>query len=283
MLHDVLPLLREEIFKLSGTPVSVLTILIFLFGLSITLAVGRLLRSATTRYLEGRRALPGASYALGRIVQYTVVVTGTVICLDTLGVSMGTFAALGAMLSVGVGFGLQNITQNFISGIILLIERPIQKGDFVVVGDIVGTVIEIEMRATKVLSRDGVAMIVPNSEFVSGRVFNQSHPTTRKRVRIGVGVAYGSDTHVVRDTLVAVGLANPNVLRDPAPIVLFKNFGDSSLDFELAVWLDTPDREPLIMSDLRFAIDRVFREKGIEIPFPQREVRVLGRPARTFE
>ncbi len=282
MLH-LLPLLREELFKLSGTPVSILTILIFLFGVAITLVAGRLLRSATTRYLDGRRALPGASYAFGRIVQYVVVVTGTLVCLDTLGVSMGTFAALGAMLSVGVGFGLQNITQNFISGIILLIERPIQKGDFVVVGDIVGTVIEIEMRATKVLSRDGVAMIVPNSEFVSGRVFNQSHPTTRKRVRIAVGVAYGSDTRVVRDTLIAIGLSNPNVLGEPAPIVIFKNFGDSSLDFELAVWLDSPDREPIIMSDLRFEIDRVFREKGIEIPFPQRDVRVRRERASTWK
>jgi small-conductance mechanosensitive channel len=178
------------------------------------------------------------------------------------------------MLSVGVGFGLQNITQNFISGIILLVERPIQKGDFVVVGEIVGTVIEIEMRATKVLSRDGVAMIVPNSEFISGRVFNQSHPTTRKRVRIAIGVAYGTDTGLVRETLIGIGLAHPEVLNEPAPIVLFTRFGDSSLDFELAVWLDSPEREPIIMSELRFAIDRVFREKRIEIPFPQREVHV---------
>jgi small-conductance mechanosensitive channel len=267
-------LMREELFKLSDTPVSLFSILIFLVGLSITITVGRLARSAVTRFLDGRRSGPGTSYAVGRISQYVVVVAGLLVCLDTLGVDLGTLAALGAMLSVGIGFGLQNITQNFISGVILLIERPIQKGDFVVVGDIVGTIIEIEMRATKVLSRDGVAMIVPNSEFISGRVFNQSHPTTRKRVRIGVGVAYGSDTGLVRDTLLGVALTHPQVLKEPAPMVLFRNFGDSSLDFELAVWLDAPDREPIIMSDLRFEIDRVFREKRIEIPFPQREVRL---------
>jgi small-conductance mechanosensitive channel len=275
MLH-IWTLLREELFKLSDTPVSFLSILIFLVGVSTTLTVGRFARSAVTRYLDRRRGAgsPGVSYAVGRIVQYVVVVGGTLVCLDTLGVDLGTLAALGAMLSVGVGFGLQNITQNFISGIILLIERPIQKGDFVVVGDIVGTVTEIEMRATKVVSRDGVAMIIPNSEFISGRVFNQSHPTTRKRVRVGVGVAYGSDTTLVRDTLVAVALAHPDVVKDPPPVVLFKNFGDSSLDFELAVWHDRPDREPAITSDLRFEIDRVFRERSIEIPFPQREVRL---------
>ncbi len=278
-----LPMLREEIFKLAGTPVSLLSILIFLFGLALTASVARISRAATTRYLDGRRALPGASYAVGRIVQYAVIVAGTLVSLDTLGINLGTLAALGAMLSVGIGFGLQNITQNFISGIILLVERPIQKGDFVVVGDVVGTVIEIEMRATKIVSRDGVAMIVPNSEFVTGRVLNQSHPTTRKRVRIAVGVAYGSDTSHVRDTLVAIGLGHPQVLKEPAPLVLFKNFGESSLDFELAVWLDAPDREPVIMSELRFEIDRVFRAKNIEIPFPQRELRIRREGAALLE
>ncbi len=278
MLH-LFGILREELFKLSDTPVSLLTIFIFLVGIAATTTAGRLTRRGVTRYLEKRKSTPGASYAIGRILQYVVVVAGVLVCLDTLGVDLGTLAALGAMLSVGVGFGLQNIAQNFISGLILLVERPIQKGDFVVVGEVVGTVIEIEMRATKIVSRDGVAMIVPNSEFISGRVFNQSHPTTRKRVRIGVGVAYGSDTGVVRETLVAAALSHPLVLKDPEPIVLFKNFGDSSLDFELAVWLDTPDREPVIMSDLRFAIDHAFRKKNIEIPFPQREVRLRREAA----
>ncbi len=277
MVH-LIAILREELFKLSNTPVSLLSILIFIFGVVATAVVARLIRRGTTRYLE-KRGTPGVSYAVGRIAQYIVIVTGILVLLDTLGVDLGTLAALGAMLSVGVGFGLQNITQNFISGIILLIERPIQKGDFVVVGDIVGTVTEIEMRATKVVSRDGIGMIIPNSEFVTGRVFNQSTPTTRKRVRIAVGVAYGSDTRVVRETLVGVGASHPLVLKDPAPIVIFKNFGESSLDFELAVWLDAPDREPIIMSDIRFEIDRVFRERKIEIPFPQREVRLRQEPA----
>lgn len=273
MPQHVWSLLREELFKLSNTPVSLLSILIFLFGISLTITLGRWSRVVITRYLE-KRGGPGVSYAIGRMVQYGVVVSGVLVCLDTLGVDLGTLAALGAMLSVGIGFGLQNITQNFISGIILLVERPIQKGDFVVVGDVVGRVVEIEMRATKVVSRDGVAMIIPNSEFISGRVYNESHPTTRKRVRIGIGVAYGTDTSLVRDTLVAIALSHPQVLKDPPPEVLFKNFGDSSLDFELAVWLDAPDGEPVITSDLRFEIDRVFRERSIEIPFPQREVRL---------
>jgi potassium-dependent mechanosensitive channel len=250
-------------------------------GMIVSLLVARAARVFVTKFFGERPGTTaGVAYALGRIVQYIVATTGALVCLDTLGVDLGTLAALGAMLSVGIGFGLQNVAQNFISGIILLIERPIQKGDFVVVSDIVGTVIEIGMRATKVVSRDGVAMIVPNSEFTSARVYNQSHPTTRKRVRVSVGVAYGSDTRLVRDTLIRIALAHPQVLHDPAPIVLFKNFGASSLDFDLAVWLEQPDPEPRVTSDLRFEIDRVFREEAIEIPFPQQEVRFRSEPAR---
>jgi potassium efflux system protein len=271
----VLVLLREELFRISNTPVSLLSLLLFFVGVALTLILAKGARTAVGKFLGARRGAPaGVAYAMGRITQYAVGTAGVLVSLDTLGIDLGSLAAFGAVLSVGIGFGLQTITHNFISGIILLIERPVQKGDFVVVGDVVGTVTEIEMRATKVVSRDGVAMIVPNSEFISARVVNQSHPTSRKRVQIRVGVAYGSDTALVRDTLVAIALDHPKVLHDPAPVVFFRNFGDSTLDFDLAVWLDHPEPEPVVTSDLRFTIDRVFREKKIELPFPQREVRL---------
>jgi small-conductance mechanosensitive channel len=274
-MFAVLVLLREELFHISNTPVSLLSILIFAFGLFLTFLLARAARGGVAKFLTARRGAPaGMAYAMGRIAQYSVATAGVLVSLDTLGLDLGSLAAFGAVLSVGIGFGLQTITHNFISGIILLIERPVQKGDFVVVGDIVGTVTEIEMRATKVVSRDGVAMIVPNSEFISARVVNQSHPTSRKRVQIRVGVAYGSDTALVRDTLTAIALAHPKVLADPPPVVFFRNFGESTLDFDLAVWLDHPEPEPVVTSDIRFAIDRVFREKKIELPFPQREVRL---------
>lgn len=175
-----------------------------------------------------------------------------------------------------IGFGLQNIAQNFASGIILLVERPVQKGDFVDVGDAVGTVEDIAMRATRILTRDGVQIIVPNSELVSGRVVNRSAPTTRSRVRVNLGVAYGSDTERVRDTLLAVAAAEPRVLRDPPPAVFFKDFGDSALVFDLAVWIDTPQLEFVITSDLRFAIDRSFRETGLVIAFPQKDLHLVS-------
>ncbi len=213
--------LREELFRISDTPVSLLSILIFLFGVVASLVVARMARRGVAAFLATRRETPtGVAYAAARITQYVVSTqAGILVSLDTLGLDLGSLAAFGAVVSVGIGFGLQTITHNFISGIILLIERPVQKGDFVVVGDVVGTVTDIEMRATKVVSRDGVAMIVPNSEFISARVVNQSHPTSRKRVQIRVGVAYGSDTALVRDTLIAIALEHPKVLHDPAPVV----------------------------------------------------------------
>jgi small-conductance mechanosensitive channel len=273
----VFDFLREELFRISNTPVSLLSLGLFVIGVTLTLALARGARLAIVSFLGTRRSAPtGLAYAVGRITQYAVSTAGVLVCLDTLGLDLGTLAAFGAVLSVGIGFGLQTITHNFISGLILLIERPVQKGDFVVVGDVVGTVTEIEMRATKVVSRDGVAMIVPNSEFISARVVNQSHPTSRKRVQVRVGVAYGSDLTLVRETLLAIALTHPRVLHDPPPVVFFRNFGESTLDFDLAVWLDHPEPEPTVTSDLRFAIDRVFREKKIDIPVPQREVRILG-------
>jgi small-conductance mechanosensitive channel len=216
------------------------------------------------------------AYALGRILQYLVVTFGVLIALDTMGFSLKALAAAGAVLAVGIGFGLQNIAQNFASGIILLIERPVQKGDFVDVGDAVGTVEDIAMRATRILTRDGVQIIVPNSELVSGRVVNRSAPTTLSRARLTVGVAYGSDTERVRSALLAVAAAEPRVLRDPVPSVFFKDFGDSALIFDLAVWIDKPQLELMITSDLRFAIDRAFREAGLVIAFPQRDLHLVS-------
>jgi small-conductance mechanosensitive channel len=156
--------------------------------------------------------------------------------------------------------------------LILLIERPVQKGDFVKVGDTVGTVDEIAMRATRVISRDGIAIIVPNSELITTTVVNQSAGTHKYRTRVKVGVSYNSDVNVVRDTLLEVARTHADVLAEPAPHVFFREFADSALTFELCVWLSDPQRDPFVTSDLRFAIDDAFRRRNIGIAFPQLEV-----------
>ncbi len=275
-MHWILGHLDKAVFRISGTTVTLLTLVVALAIVVVTLVLARFARKGVEAWFRrGKHDTAGVGYSVARIVQYLIILGGLFIALNTLGVRLTALAAVGAILGVGIGFGLQNIAQNFVSGVILLVERPVRKGDFVVVGDTVGTVQEISMRATRVVSRDGVSIIVPNSELVSNRVLNQSQPTATYRVRIGVGVAYGSDVELVRSTLLDVANAHPAVLHTPPPTVFFRNFGDSSLDFELAVWLDDPQPEPAVTSDLRFAIDGTFREREINIPFPQRDLHII--------
>jgi small-conductance mechanosensitive channel len=167
---------------------------------------------------------------------------------------------------------LQNIAQNFISGIILLIEQPVRHGDFVKVGGILGTVEDIGLRATHIITRDEVTIIVPNSSLVSAEVINHSRPTTKLRVRIPVGVAYGSDIQRTKQVLLDVAHANPDVLEKPPPDVRLEDFGDSALAFALYAWIEHARDDLRVGSALRFAIEKAFREASIEIPFPQRDV-----------
>ncbi len=265
--------LRTDLFHLGKTTVTPLSLGAFLLTCVVVFLLGRGIRLLITRLLARRtKASQGAAYALGRIAQYVVGVSGVLLGLENVGVSLTALTALGAVVSVGIGFGLQNITQNFVSGVILLLERPVQKGDFVRLGDTEGFVVDIEMRATRVLTRDGISVLVPNSKLITEEVVNLSAPTEVYRIRIGVGVAYGSDTQRVREVLLEVAANDARVRENPRPVVYFRNFGESSLDFELAVWLDTPEVQPETASDLRFAIDAAFRKNGISMPFPQRDL-----------
>jgi small-conductance mechanosensitive channel len=272
--------LRTELFRLSGAAVTPASILGLLASVLVAIVAGRWVGMLARRFLV-KRGGEGTAYATARIAQYAVITVIVLFGLDNFGLSLGSLAAVGAFLSVGVGFGMQNIVQNFVSGLILLVERPVQRGDFVKTGDTVGRVDEIAMRATRIITRDGAAIIVPNSELVTGRVVNLSAPTSVYRVRVGVGVAYGSDTALVKQTLLDVAKGDRRVLESHPPEVFFRDFADSALAFELCVWLDDPHGEPAVTSDLRFAIDAAFRGAGIEIPFPQRDVHLkpdAGRP-----
>ena len=187
-------------------------------------------------------------------------------------------------LSIGVGFGLQSIVNNFVSGLILLIERPIKVGDRVVVGGKEGHIRRINVRATEIETFDRATVIVPNSEIVSTSVTNWTHRDRHGRAEVQVGVAYGSDPEKVRDVLLACAKAHPCVAILPEPIVAFKDFASSSLDFILLGFVDDVENKARVESELRYAIVRAFAENGIEIPFPQREVRLkdldrwLGAP-----
>jgi len=224
----------------------------------------------------------GLQESISRVIYYIFIILGVLIALDHLGINMTTLAALGAVLMVGIGFGLQNITSNFISGLILLFERPIQVGDFIEVTDIFGKVTAINARSTTVNTIDNVTMIVPNSQFVSEILINWSYKDPRIRLHIRVGVSYGSDVELVRETLLEVGKSHPDILENPEPVVLFYEFGESSLNFDLIVWTDKTLRQFYIRSDLNFATVHAFRKKGIEIPFPQRDLHIKSAiPVKT--
>jgi small-conductance mechanosensitive channel len=218
------------------------------------------------------RMPPGIPFALTSFSRYTILVIGVLIALATLGISLDRLALLISALGVGIGFGLQNVVNNFVSGVILLFERPIRVGDMVQLDTLMGTVTDIGIRASNVRSFDGADVIVPNGDFISARVINWTLSDRKRRIILPVGVTYGTDPTKVLEILESVARSHVEVLVDPPPQVLFRGFGDSSLDFEMRTWTDSERGWPAIMSDLAVATYDALTEADIEIPFPQRDL-----------
>jgi small-conductance mechanosensitive channel len=234
--------------------------------------VSRLLqrRIARKAYLD-----PGLRYTLGRLSQYLIITLGILLALKiALNLDLTSIAVIFTALSVGIGFGLQYIAADIASGFILLFERPVRVGDYVTIVDDEGDVQSINLRTTVVVTNDRVSIIVPNSRLVSQRLINWSYGDPRVRISIPVGVAYNSDIERVTQTLLKAAEDVDNVLKDPPPKVQFLKFGDWSLDFRLLVWTNRPRLHPQIRSDINYRLEKVFREAGIEIPFPQTEFRL---------
>jgi potassium efflux system protein len=273
--QEVLDILGKKLVSLGNvtiTPAVLITIvLIIMASLGISRLLQRTLRHSMLRRM---RLNEGAQAAICRILHYVIMSLGIFIAIEQAGIDLTALAAVSAVLMVGIGFGLQNITSNFISGLILLFERPVQVGDFVEVGGIQGCVRAIKARSTTVETLDNVSIIVPNSNFISQNVTNWSYRDTTVRIHISVGVSYGADVDLVAETLLQAGRAHPEVLLDPEPTIQFLEFGDSSLNFDLLVWIEDSPRQYFVKSDLNFAIVKAFREQGITIPFPQRDLHI---------
>ncbi len=252
---------------------SVLDVIILLalfIGLINLIRVAQsLLRS---RVLQRTGMSLGAQEAIAFITHYALLFIGTLVLLQLWGLDLSSLTIFASVLGVGLGLGLQGIAKNFISGLVIIFERPIQVGDFVEVGDLQGTVERINVRSTEIVTLDRVSIIVPNSEFLESRVVNWSHSSPISRLKLPVGVAYGSDCKALRSALIDACKDYPGVLKDPNPRVFFTGFGDSSLDFTLLVWIDQPKRQYEIKSDLYFRIETILRHRQIEIPFPQRDL-----------
>ena len=216
----------------------------------------------------------GVRHSLSMALGYVGFAIAALIGINALGLDLSNLAIIAGALSVGIGFGLQAIVNNFVSGLILLVERPVKVGDWVIIGAHEGTVKRISVRATEIETFDRQSVIIPNSELISSAVGNWTHKDRLCRVIIDIGVAYGSDTSEVREILLRCASENSHVLKQPAPYVVFRNFGDSSLDFQLRCFLSDVDYFLVVPSELRFAIDEAFRQANIEIPFPQRDLHV---------
>ncbi|MBW2686299.1 MAG: mechanosensitive ion channel, partial [Deltaproteobacteria bacterium] len=249
----------------------------FLIGL-LTLALIRALPGLLAATLF-RRLGPGERYAYSTIVKYAIVLGGLALAFDAIGIGWSSIQWLVAAVGLGLGFGLQEIFANFISGLIILFERPIRVGDTVTVGAVSGTVTKIRIRATWITAFDRKELIVPNKEFVTGQLINWTLSDAVLRIEIPVGIAYGSDTKLAIEVLDRVARESRRVLRDPAPQVLFLGFGDSSLSFELRVFVRHVAQLWRTRHELHMSIDEAFREAGIEIAFPQRDLHLRSLPA----
>lgn len=270
-----------------GFPVGAITIVpskiiaaVLVFFLLLTL-VRWLKNQLSERWLQGTRLDAGARESIVSLTTYAIVGIALMIALGMAGVDFQNVAIVAGALSVGIGFGLQNIVNNFVSGLILLFERPVKPGDWVVVGTTEGYVKKISIRFTLIQTFDRADVMVPNSELISSQVTNWMLRDSLGRVIVPVGVAYGSDVQKVREILNKVAVNHPLVLvndwRVPGPKVIFMAFGDSSLNFELRCFIKEIDYRLSVRSDLLFAIDEEFRKAGIEIPFPQRVVHMADK------
>src|SRR3954447_10546998 len=268
---------------LPGISVSLIQILLLVILLMLVFWISsKTKRFLFTRFLANSGLDRSLQYAVSQIVANAVLVIGIFVVLENTGIHLGALTVFAGAVGVGVGFGLQNIASNFISGLVILAERPITIGDRVEVAGIAGQVQQIRARSTVVLTNDNIAMIVPNSKFIDSPVTNWTYADPRVRFRLPIGVAYGSDVNKVRDALIAAGRSVPAVLDDPAPSVFLKQFGESSIDFELVVWsAEMSHRPSRFKSDLNFAIEEKLREAGIEIPFPQRDLHIRSGVLRT--
>ena len=266
-------ILNFVLFQIKETPVTVMSVFIFLFFIVGFILMGVMVRRALSRNIFKKLHIDeGTSYMLSRITQYLIIGIGALLAFQFVGIDLSGLAVVFGLLLVGIGFGLQNITSNFISGLIILFERPISVGDRVEFSNIEGDVTEINIRSTMVRTVNNVSIIVPNSAFIEKDVINYSHGDPTYRLDINVGVAYNSDLEKVLKALKEVAAENDGVLKSPKAEYHLIDFGESAWNMQLRAWVADVKHYASVRNELNQAIVHKFREYGIEIPFPQRDL-----------
>lgn len=273
-LNFLLAALDHPIFTVGASKITLLGLLKLAVLIAGVFLFSRFIRRyLLVKVLARTRLQSSIQYAISKVAGYVFIAIGLYVALYMVGIDLSALAVVAGAIGVGIGFGLQNIVNNFFSGLIILAERPITVGDRVEVSGVSGQVSDINLRSTTVVTNDNISIIVPNSDFITNAVVNWSHGDPKVRMRLPFGVAYGSDVEKLR--LVASEMAgrHPQVMKDPPPTVYFTGFGDSSLNFELVVWTaEMTTRPRRFHSDLYFGLEKALRDNQIEIPFPQRDL-----------
>ena len=278
--NEIKDFLSIELFKFNNLKINLYNVLIGLGIIIVTSLLLRLFKRIYKKLIDQQTVDAGTANSIYSIVKYLIWIVVIVLLLDTLGVKVSILIASAAALLVGVGLGLQQLFNDVASGIILLIERSLKVDDVVEMeNEMIGRVVSIGIRTSKLKTRANVVVIVPNSQLVNDRVINWSHVEKLTRFHVDIGVAYGSDIMLVTQVLKDCAIAHEHILLEPAPFVRFVNFGESSLGFQLYFWTNEAFIVENTKSDLRYKIDQAFRENNIEIPFPQRDVYIKSQKA----
>ena len=269
-------LLNYPLFSIGASDFSTWSLLKLLLAIFILFWISKRLRQILVHKVLIRYNTDiGVRQAMGSIARYIFLILGLFIIVHASGVDLSGLALLGGALGVGIGFGLQNITNNFVSGVVILLERPVKVGDRIEVGGTTGDVVRISARATTVVTNDGISVIIPNSELISSRVTNWSLAGKMVRFKIPVPVAFGTDQDKVVQLLLEVASEDGNIAKEPAPSVRLKEFGQSALVFELVIWTSKlMQRQGMMKSRVNMAVYRKFSQNGISMPLPQLDVQV---------
>ena len=279
LLSEFLFIFNRTLFQIGDSEISIGTIVIFFASFYLLVLVSKNVRLILLNKILAKSKLKKSfRESIANGVRITMMLIGTIIIIQAVGIDLSALSLLAGALGVGIGFGFQKVTDNLISGLTILVEEPIKVGDRVEVGEVSGDIVNISLRATTIVTNDNISIIVPNSEFISSQVINWSHNNRIIRFRLPVGVSYDEDPEIIKNLLLEVADENPNVQKEPKPKVFFEKFGDSSLDFKLGIWTSShTDKPEFIRSEINYAIFKKFKENKIKIPFPQRDVHIKSK------
>ena len=280
-MNETLAFLLDTPILHTGTNgITVKALLITVATMVAVILILRAIRRAVMKRVSKRQgANLGPVNSIMIISSYVIIVISVITIVEWSGLNLGALTVIFGALSVGIGFGLQNIVNNFVSGIVILLERPIKLGDRIVVDGVEGNIVDIAIRASTLRTNEGVSVIVPNSYFIGSAVINRSLDYETVRLKIYANAAYDSDPREVERVLLEVAGANPGIHKEPEPVVIFEAFGESALRFYLWVWTSEYAHRPdSILSDINFAVSVAFAEAGIRVPYTQMDVHLSNVP-----